>query len=56
MAPSDKVQPGEIPCAYRPLSRELQPGDTLLLDDGLMELRGVETVGPDELEVIRGGV
>ena len=57
MAPSDKVQPGEIPCAYRPLSRELQRGDTLLIDDGLMELRCIETEADrTELEVIRGGV
>ena len=39
MVPDDKVQPGEIPCSYHLLSREVQLGDTLLLDDGLLELR-----------------
>ena len=57
VAPYDKVQPGEIPCSYRSLSRELQPGDTLLLDDGLLELRCVGTEGDrTELEVVRGGL
>ena len=57
VAPYDKVQPGEIPCSYRLLSRELQPGDTLLLDDGLLELRCIGTEGDrTELEVVRGGL
>ena len=48
--------PGEIPTTYEPLPREVEEGDRVLLDDGLMEL---ECLAPGEeratFRVVRGG-
>jgi len=56
LAPQDGAVPGEIPTTYAPLAHEIEPGDQVLLDDGLMELRCTGTEGDrTHLEVIRGG-
>lgn len=42
---------------YEPLAREVKPGDTILLDDGLIELKVVQTNETDaECEIIMGGI
>ncbi|MDP3509414.1 MAG: pyruvate kinase [Candidatus Melainabacteria bacterium] len=42
---------------YEPLAREVKPQDTILLDDGLIELRVLETNETDAIcEIIMGGV
>lgn len=42
---------------YEPLAREVKPGDTILLDDGLIELKVLTTNETDaECEIIIGGV
>ncbi len=42
---------------YEPLAREVKPGDTILLDDGLIELKVVQTNETDaECVIIMGGV
>jgi len=42
---------------YEPLSREVKPGDTVLLDDGLIELRVTKTNETDAVcEIVIGGV
>ncbi|RMD99695.1 MAG: pyruvate kinase [Deltaproteobacteria bacterium] len=45
-----------IPCTYEDLPHDLSPGDPILLDDGLLELRVVE-IRPPELRcrVVHGG-
>ncbi len=56
MAPEDGTEEGEIPTTYAPLAEEIATGDEVLLDDGLLELRCLETEGRRaRLEVIRGG-
>jgi pyruvate kinase len=49
--------PGLIPTQYPALPRDVRPGDRILLDDGLLELR-VDPAGGDEVSctVTRGGV
>lgn len=46
-----------IPCTYSGLAEDLQLGDTILLDDGLIELEVREKKSPSELgvRVIHGG-
>ncbi|MFQ5538266.1 MAG: pyruvate kinase [Gemmatimonadota bacterium] len=57
MAPEGEAGPDEIPITYAPLAEEIRPGDAVLLDDGLLELRCVETRGNRTvLEVVRGGI
>ncbi len=42
---------------YEPLAREVKPGDTILLDDGLIELKVVQANDTDaECEIIMGGL
>lgn len=52
--------PGDENCVstnYEPLAREVKPGDSILLDDGLMELKVVSTSETDcNCEVVTGGV
>lgn len=56
MAPAAEAAGEEIPTTYPPLAEEIEVGDAVLLDDGLMELRCVGTEGNRTLlEVIRGG-
>jgi len=46
-----------VSTSYEPLSREVNPGDTLLLDDGLLELRVMEVNETDTIcKVITGGI
>jgi pyruvate kinase len=55
-APESDAGPGEIPITYEPLAHEIRPGDTVLMDDGLLELRCVGVDGDrTRLEVVRGG-
>jgi len=57
MAPEDSARPGEIPTTYEPLAREIEVDKTVLLDDGLLELRCVGIEGDRaRLEVVRGGL
>ncbi|MEZ4422398.1 MAG: pyruvate kinase [Gemmatimonadota bacterium] len=56
-APEETAGTGELPTTYDPLASEVRPGDLLLLDDGLLELRCTGTSGERaEFEVLRGGV
>jgi pyruvate kinase len=56
MAPMASAKPGEIPTNYAPLAEEIDEGKSVLLDDGLLELRCVGTDGDrTRLEVVRGG-
>ena len=56
MAPQESALPGEIPTTYAPLAEEIRPGDSVLLDDGLLELRCIGVDGERvRLEVLRGG-
>ena len=56
IAPETTAREGEIPTTYEPLADEIAVGNTVLLDDGLLELR---CLGTDQdrtrLEVVRGG-
>ena len=45
----------EIPCAYEGLAADVQPGDRLLLDDGLLELEVVRTRDDAVEAVVREG-
>jgi pyruvate kinase len=56
MAPQDLAADGEIPTTYEALANEIEEGDSVLLDDGNLELRCVGTDGHrTRLEVVRGG-
>jgi pyruvate kinase len=49
--------PGLIPSQYEPLARDVRPGDRILLDDGLLELRVESSDGVDvRCRVAVGGV
>ena len=57
MAPEDIAVRGEISTTYSPLAEEIQAGDRVLLDDGLLELSCTGTEGErTRLEVVRGGL
>ncbi len=57
MAPEATARPDEIPTSYAPLAEEIEAGKTVLLDDGLLELRCAGTEGDRTvLEVVRGGL
>lgn len=50
-------EPGLIPSQYEPLARDVRPGDRILLDDGLLELKVVEVAGTEvACTTIHGGV
>ncbi|HEX7048610.1 MAG TPA: pyruvate kinase [Longimicrobiales bacterium] len=57
IAPEDRAHGEELPTTYDALADDVHPGDRLLLDDGLLELR-VEGVRAPRVRcrVIRGGV
>src|SRR5690606_17990380 len=57
LAPEDHAAPGELPTTFDALARDISPGDRILLDDGLLELR-VEDVSAPRVycRVIRGGL
>ncbi len=51
-----KKHKGKIPCTYDLLHKDVQVGDTLLLDDGLLELKVKKTEGKDIVcRVVVGG-
>lgn len=56
LAPEGSAVAGELPTAYADLATDVVPGNRILLDDGLMELR-VTAVKGDRVhaQVIRGG-
>src|SRR5262245_48991000 len=50
-------EPGLIPSQYAELAKDVRPGDHILIDDGLLELRAERTDGTDVLcTVLTGGV
>jgi len=56
LVPAASAREGEIPTTYAPLAEEIEPGQSVLLDDGLLELRCTGTDGDRSLlEVVRGG-
>jgi len=56
LAPAATAREGEIPTTYAPLAQEIEPGQGVLLDDGLLELCCTGTDGDRTLlEVVRGG-
>ena len=57
MAPEEVATEDEIPTTYPTLAEEITPGDQVLLDDGMLEVRCVDTEGDRTLlEVVRGGL
>ncbi|HSJ24603.1 MAG TPA: pyruvate kinase [Longimicrobiales bacterium] len=57
LAPEAVASAAEIPTTYAPLARDVSPGDRVLLDDGLLELRVMEVRDPLVVcKVIRGGL
>jgi pyruvate kinase len=56
LAFEEDVREGELPTTYRSLARDVQPGDRVLLDDGLLELVSEEVRGGRvDFRVVRGG-
>ena len=57
VAPEGIAAGDELPSTYEALAEDVSPGDRVLLDDGLLELR-VEEVRPPRVRcrVIRGGL
>jgi len=52
----DEARPGDIPTTYRHLAEDVQPGDPLLLDDGLLQLEALESDGVRaRFRVLKGG-
>ncbi len=57
IAPESSAAPGEIPTSYEALASDVAPGQQVLLDDGLLEVRCVDTDGlRARFEVVRGGL
>lgn len=57
LVPEEIATGDEIPTTYPALADDVQPGNRVLLDDGLMELRVLEIDAPRVVcRVIRGGV
>jgi pyruvate kinase len=57
LAPEEIATGEELPTTYAPLADDVQPGNRILLDDGLMELRVLEVRQPRVLcTVVRGGL
>ncbi|MDH3206679.1 MAG: pyruvate kinase [Gemmatimonadota bacterium] len=57
MAPEDSARPDEIPTTYAELAKDLRPGDTVLMDDGLLEFTCVGVEGDRALlQVVRAGL
>jgi pyruvate kinase len=56
-APEEEAGDADIPTSYPFLARDVSPGDPLLLDDGLLELRTLETDGTRaRFQVVKGGL
>jgi pyruvate kinase len=57
LAPEDVASGDEIPTTYVALADDVKPGDRILLDDGIMELRVLEVSAPRvQCRVMRGGL
>ena len=57
LAPEDSARSDEIPTTYAGLAADLRAGDTVLMDDGLLELSCVGVEGDRALlQVVRGGL
>jgi pyruvate kinase len=57
LVPEDIAAGDEIPTTYAALANDVQAGDRILLDDGIMELRVLEVAPPRvACRVIRGGL
>ena len=57
LAPEDTAEEDELPTQYADLARDVRPGNRILLDDGLMELRVTEVKGDRvHCNVVRGGL
>jgi pyruvate kinase len=54
---SATVDPGKIPVAFDNLAKDMQPGETIMIDDGKIKLKVNETNGEDEVKalVVNGG-
>lgn len=56
VAPEETAGPDEIPTTYPELAEDIRVGDTVLMDDGLLELTCVGVDGDrTRLQVVRGG-
>ena len=56
VAPEDQCEEGDIPTSYAHLAEDVAPGDTLLLDDGLLQLEALGTDGARvRFRVVKGG-
>jgi pyruvate kinase len=57
LAPEADARPDELPTTYAALAADVGPGNRILLDDGLMELRVEGVAGPRvTCSVVRGGL
>jgi pyruvate kinase len=57
VAPEDSARPHEIPTTYAALAEDIHVGDTVLMDDGLLEMTCVGVDGDrTRLQVVRGGL
>ncbi|MGE0352490.1 MAG: pyruvate kinase [Gemmatimonadales bacterium] len=55
-APQARAQAGEIPTTYEALARDVRPGSRILLDDGLLEVKVIDTRGDRvRAQVVYGG-
>jgi len=55
-APAGFAEGADIPVTYEHLAEDVGPGDPIMVDDGLLELRGVSSEGHRLVaEVIKGG-
>lgn len=56
IAPEGETREGELPTTFPQLAQDVKPGDRLLLDDGMLELRCDEVTQPRlRCTVVRGG-
>lgn len=56
-APEGTEGEGELPTTYADLAGDVRPGDPVLLDDGLLEIQAVESIGDRaRFRVVRGGL
>ena len=54
---AETADAGVVPVTYRNLASDVCPGDRVLLADGMLELRVIDTTGSDvDCEVVHGGL
>ncbi len=59
LAPEDELEPGDdaLPSTYPGLAGDVSPGNRIILDDGRLELRVIDTAGTRvHAEVVHGGI